>query len=213
MTNHKFTGLAIGLLLIIFTLNLAGQSLSVQDSLQFAEGMKKMAANTKTIQSNFTQEKHSSFLTMAIKSEGKFYYQKENKIRWEYNKPYEYTIILSGGSVMINDGGRKSEYDMAGNKIFEEINSVMIATVSGDITDSERFNVSMKKEGKLLQVTLHPKQKQISQILSQIILYISPKDYTVTSLKMVEPNNDYTFIKFMEQRINESIPANTFSFN
>ena len=63
----------------------------------------KVASSIETIKSRFVQEKHLSFMTEAIVSEGLFRFKKENQLRWEYTQPFEYLILFNGDKIIIKD--------------------------------------------------------------------------------------------------------------
>ena len=202
------------ILLAVTAINIVGvhaQQISTADSIQLMHGLQEMAESLKTIQSDFYQEKHLSFMKAPIRSTGKFYYQKQNHIRWEYVDPYKYIIVLSDGNIQINDAGKQSEFNMSGSKIFEEINAILVATVSGDISNNNRFLATLGKSENNWKVTLKPSQKEISAMLSTIVLYISPDKYHVQSIKMIEPNNDFTLISFNNQKFNAPLPQHIFT--
>ena len=55
------------------------------------------SAQTSTITCDFTQEKHLEYLDETIISKGKFWFKKENRLRWEYMTPFKYLILLTNG--------------------------------------------------------------------------------------------------------------------
>ena len=61
----------------------------VSDVADLKAKMQKTAANVSSIQSDFTQEKYVSAMGNSMKSSGKFYYQKENKVKLEYLAPFK----------------------------------------------------------------------------------------------------------------------------
>ena len=59
------------------------------------------ASGIKTMQCDFVQTKHLKMLNDKLVSKGKMYYQKSDKLRWEYVSPYAYTFILNADKVLL----------------------------------------------------------------------------------------------------------------
>lgn len=172
--------------------------------------LNKMAESLTTIQSDFIQQKHMSYLSVTLESKGKFWYKKDNNMRWEYVSPYTYLIIISDGKVMIDDGGKNSEFKVKGNKIFEQINEILVSSVRGNIMSDERFDVTLFQSNEFFMVKLLPKSPEIKEVISEMYMYFDKKTTSVAKIKMVEKSGDFTLINFENRKINEPIPASTF---
>src|SRR3954464_4806634 len=72
----------------------------VKNVQSFRESLSKVNSTIETISSDFLQTKNLSLLAEKIKSKGKFYYKKEDKVRIEYLTPYSYLLVMSGGQMM-----------------------------------------------------------------------------------------------------------------
>ena len=87
--------------------------------------LKKQAKETTSFIASFTQEKYVSFMKKPQLSDGVFYYQQADKMRWEQQKPSEYILLINGDKVRIKSNGK--EENLKGvNKIMSKINSLMI---------------------------------------------------------------------------------------
>mgnify|MGYP003089276668 FL=1 len=62
------------------------------------------AASVRTMKCDFTQVKQLSFMNDKVTSEGRMYYKKANKIRWEYTQPYAYVFSTDGTTVHMTSG-------------------------------------------------------------------------------------------------------------
>jgi len=96
---------------------------------KFSEATRK----TQTIEASFIQEKNLSILSEKIITKGRFMFKKEKKLRWEYTEPFHYLIILNNGLILIQDEEKKSKIDIRNNKMFAEINSIIIGCVQGNL--------------------------------------------------------------------------------
>ena len=96
----------IVLFIIIFSTSLMADSLNVSKMKNidnFVKLAKEISFGTHSIKCEFTQQKHLSFISETIISKGVFCYKKENLLRWEYNDPFEYIIVINDSEIFIKD--------------------------------------------------------------------------------------------------------------
>ncbi len=182
----------------------------IEDIDGFRSSMTEASANTNTIISDFEQLKHLSFLEEDVESRGTFFFQKENKLRWEYTNPFFYLIIFNKDTVMIRDENKTNVYDAASGKMFRQINEIMLSMVSGTILDSDDFEFEYYENPSSYKLELTPQDENMKEFLSKIRLFINTKDYSVDELYMIEKSGDYTRIRFINKRLNEEIPQHIF---
>jgi len=171
----------------------------------------EVSASTNSINSQFIQEKNLSFIKEKIISKGILLYQKPDKLRLEYAEPFTYILIMNGGRMMTDNGGKKSEYDLKSNKMFSEINNLIISSVKGNILDNPDFKSAIYENAEIIFINLTPLNKELNKYIKTIGLYISKKDYNVSELQITEQSDDYTLIRFTNKVINEEIPPASFN--
>lgn len=171
----------------------------------------EVSASTNSINSQFIQEKNLSFIKEKIISKGILLYQKPDKLRLEYAEPFTYILIMNGGRMMTDNGGKKSEYDLKSNKMFSEINNLIISSVKGNILDNPDFKSAIYENAEIIYINLTPLNKELNKYIKTIGLYISKKDYNVSELQITEQSDDYTLIRFTNKVINEEIPPASFN--
>lgn len=182
----------------------------MEDVESFRNSMITASEQTLSIASDFEQMKHLSFLEEDVKSRGIFYFQKENKLRWEYSQPFFYLIIFNNDTVLIQDENKTNIYDAASGKMFRQINEIMLSMVSGSILESTDFDFEYFENPSSYKLELTPLDENMKEFLSKIRLFINKNDMTVDELLMLEKSGDYTRIRFINKRLNEEIPQNTF---
>ncbi len=184
----------------------------VQDIEKAQSELSKLSKNTTSVQSQFIQEKHLSFLTENIISRGEFYFKSPDKLRWEYSEPFEYIIVFNNQNIFIKDEAKISTFDTESNKMFSEINHMMIGTIQGDLfTDSERFDVKYFESSSQYLLELEPKLTEMRSMLKTIKIYIDKSDVSVAKIKMIESSDDYTSIDFRHRKLNQTIDDNKFT--
>lgn len=190
-----------------------GQFSPMQDVAKFRSGISDMAASTTSIKASFKQEKFLSMLSNKINSEGIILFKKPNLLKWSYNTPFEYTIVLNGKEIIIKDQGSTSSFDIGSSQTFKQINELIINSVQGNILDEERFSIEYLEGKDLYLAKLIPKEAQLKNFITGIDIYFDKKDYSVSQVKLSESEGDYTLISFFNKKMNENISNDNFSLN
>lgn len=174
------------------------------------EGVKAMAANTTSITTAFKQEKHISILTKPLKSEGQMYFKKPDMLKWAYTSPYDYAIIFKAETIIINDEGKVSNFDLSASKSFMEINQIIVNSVSGNILQEEQFDIQYLSSSKYYLAKMEPKAEQLKSYIAVIEVYIDKNDFTVSKIKLIEKGGDYTLIDFYDKSLNTDVSDEIF---
>ena len=183
---------------------------ALNDISGFKEKMNVASSTIQSINSDFVQLKHLSFLEEDVESKGMFFFQKENKLRWEYSDPFFYLIIFSNDTVLIQDDHKANIYDAASGRMFREINDIMLSMVNGSILESDNFTFEYFENTSAYKLELTPLDANMKEFLRTIRLFINKNDHTVDELYMIERSGDYTRIQFINKQLNEDIPQHTF---
>ncbi len=177
------------------------------------EKLLAQSKKTNSIISDFTQKKHITYIDEIIEAKGKFWFRKENNLRWEYTSPYQYIIAIYRGKFFIKDDGKVSEYDIESNKAFRQVNNLIVKSVRGTLLEGNEFQVKVYENKKAYQVKLTPKDSNIKEVLNKVELYFNKSDLSIFKVKMIESEQDYTTISFHNRKINEEVPSNVFIIN
>lgn len=173
--------------------------------------IKTYTSETNSIKSDFIQEKHLNILEEVLISEGYFIFQKENNILWEYRHPIDYAIIVYDGKFIIRDVDKLSEFNIESNRMFKEINNMIITSVSGNFLNNPDFEASYFENNEFYLVNLIPVKPEVKEMLSEIEIYFDKKDISVSKVKFIEPGDDFTLIKFFNKEFNQPIPEQVFN--
>ncbi|MEN8121054.1 MAG: outer membrane lipoprotein carrier protein LolA [Bacteroidota bacterium] len=203
------------LFLLIISLNSFSQEkfYPVKSIKELEQKLNASSAKINTITSDFKQEKHLAFLNDIIITKGKFWFKKENKLRWEYTSPFKYMIVINNGKFIIKDEDKINEYDINSNKAFQEVNNLIINSVRGTLLEDDKFEITAFKNSSTYLISLIPKDSEMRKVLNKIELYFDISDLNINKVKMIENEEDYTIISFINRKLNEDILANTFIIN
>ncbi len=192
----------------ITSLSVFGQDVdmkAVKDTVAFKNKLKEASANTSTIDCDFTQKKHLSFMAEDITTTGHFSFKKERKIRWEYKKPYSYIVVINGNDIYLKDDDKTSHFDAKSNKMFQGINDMMVGIVKGDLFTKGDFKSTYFENEKYFFVKMIPIKGEMKNYMKSIDVYFDKKDMTVVKLKLTETSDDYTYIEYSNKTINKPL--------
>jgi outer membrane lipoprotein-sorting protein len=187
-----------------------GQEPVIKDPSKLIEQVNLFSLKTTSITADFTQAKDMSFMEEQVISSGKFYFEKEKKLRWEYTVPFAYTIILNGERIRLIDEGKVKDFDASASRMFLEISNVMTGLVNGTLLNSEQFSTTWYEATGHYLAKLVPASTAMKDYLSGIELKLNKTDFSVEELKMFEKSGDFTHIIFRNKKLNEAIPVDIF---
>jgi len=185
----------------------------MKDIAGFKERLSRTGSSTKTIESDFVQEKHLEMMSEKIVSKGKFYFKKEGRMRWEYTNPINYIIAMNGNDIFIKNEKKINKFDLNSNQAFKEISNIMLAASSGNILDSKEFQPQFFDSKDFYVVKLQPVNPKMKDFLSQLNIYFNKADLSVAKTELIEQNGDKTIVEFKNKKINKPIPDEIFKLN
>jgi len=183
----------------------------VADFATFKTAFAAATQKTNSIKSDFVQEKNLSMLSEKIVSKGKFWFKKESQVRMEYNHPYQYLMILNKDKVFVKDGQKENKISTKSNKIFQQINKIMIDCMQGTALNNPDFKTRVFESKNSSLVELIPVTKGLKELFKTITVVVDKKDYSVISIEMQELSGDNTIIRFSNKELNATIPDALFT--
>src|ERR1700710_921756 len=159
-----------------------------------------------SIKSDFTQEKNLSMLSEKITSQGKFWFKKDSRVRMEYNKPFQYLMIINKDKVFVKDGQKQNTISTKSNKLFQQINKITVDCVQGTVLTNPDFSTRIFENKNAYLVELSPVSKNLKDFFKTIVVIVDKKDYSVTNIEMNENSGDNTIIHFVNKEMNTNIP-------
>ena len=178
---------------------------------QLTQAVSKAHQQLKTLSANFTQEKTSTLFTEKMVQKGIFCYQSPKQLRWEYKSPKPLTLLFDDTKVTVLT--EKGAIDNP-NKMLNELGKMIINTINGsNMNDNSNFTISFMKNGQDGSYTavLTPTNKKIKANYSSIRIILNGKDYLAEKVILNESNGDVTTIVFSNKKVNQPIPANSFT--
>lgn len=184
---------------------------AVKDVAAFRQAFSRESGKIQSIESGFRQEKVLSALTETIQSTGQFWFKRANKVRIEYKSPFSYVMVLNGDKMLVRDGEKQTQVNVRSNKLFQQVNRIMIDCVQGTILDSKDFTSKVFENGENYLLELTPTSKGLREFFQIIYLTVRKADYVASSIEMNEPGGDKTTIFFVDRKLNNPIADAVFN--
>jgi outer membrane lipoprotein-sorting protein len=185
----------------------------VSDISGFKKKFNDESAKIKSISSNFEQEKELTILSEKIISKGEFRFKRENKIRIEYLDPFYYLMIINGDKMIIKDDQNETTMNVRSNKLFQQVNNIMVESVNGTIIDNEDFSVRIFEDASRYLMEMTPVDKTLKGFFNTILIYADKESFSVTQILMNESSGDTTLIKFVNRNLNAQLSDEIFTLN
>lgn len=163
-----------------------------------------------SIKSDFVQEKIMSMLTERIVSRGEFTFKRTDKVRIEYKTPYSYLMIINGNQMFSKDGSRVSKVNVSSNKMFRQVNRIIVDCVQGTILYNKDFASKIFENESLYLLELAPQTKTLRDFFQLIRIQIEKKDYSVSVIELNEQGGDKTIMRFSNKIFNQTISDEIF---
>jgi outer membrane lipoprotein-sorting protein len=186
---------------------------AVADITKFKTDFAAASLKTNAIKADFVQEKNLSMLSEKITSKGKFWYKKESRVRMEYSSPYQYLMILNKDKVYVKDGQKENKISTKSNKMFQQINKIMIDCMQGTALNNTDFKTLVFENKNTSLVALTPVAKGLKDLFKVINVIVDKKDFSVTSIEMQELSGDNTIIRFTNKELNAALADSLFTIN
>jgi len=171
--------------------------------------LRKTSSATHSIQASFKEEKYLSVLKEPEHSSGLFYYQKNDKMRWEQKKPGSYIILINGDKLRIQEGGKEKNVAQAG-RMAVQIKELMIGLVNGDFQQNRAFSQACMESADQYMIVLTPVNRRLKNIYSKITLVFSRTSLRLKELTFFEKSGDKSLMKFHQEKFNEPIDNSLF---
>lgn len=181
------------------------------DLSRFKEQFTATAQKTTSIKSDFVQEKNLGMLAEKITSKGKFWFKKDNMVRMEYTQPSKYLMIINKDNILVKDEQKENKINAGSNKLFRQINRIIVDCVQGSILGNPDFKVKVFENKSNYLIELSPLSKGIKDFFKSINISVDKKDNSVSTIDMQEPSGDNTTIRFINREINVNLPDALFA--
>lgn len=185
---------------------------TVRDEQSFRRELAAKTSAVSSIQTKFVQEKYMSVFSSTVKSDGRFFWQKDGgKICLDYQAPAKYSITIAGDKIKTVTNGRATVISAKGNPMMDQMGTLISACMTGNISAiGAGFRTSVQESASDYRLTIIPQSQTVRSYISKMEIHLDKSDMSVNRLVMYENGTDYTAYIFSEKKFNEKIPASVF---
>ena len=112
---------------------------------------------------------------------------------------------------MVKDGQKENKISAKSNKLFQQINRMMVDCVQGTALSNPDFTITVFENTGSCLIELSPVTKGMKDYFKNINIIVAKKDYSVNKLEMYEQSGDNTIISFINKELNVAIPDALFA--
>lgn len=200
-----------GILLSIVALTATAQDLKPLAATDPAlASLKKTLAAMQSIQGKIRQEKSFAFLEDKLVSTGSFSYKKENRLRWQFNEPIDYIILIKENSMRLREDGKEKQYKGV-DKILSQVKEIILGCIDGSIISNPNYKTVFFASPTALKIDLQPKDKRLREFIQRIEVEFEKKDTRLKSVLLTDPSGDITRILFSDIRVGQPINESAFT--
>jgi len=167
---------------------------------------------TNDFEANFIQEYIGKVMRQPNKGEGKVYFKKKGKMRWDYNVPNQ-KLISDGHTLWYYQPEEKQVLVSDVSRVLKEKTPLAFLAGEGNLgRDFKLLNlnesVSQKEDNYVVE--LAPKEPLAT--LSKLILTVDKKSYTVLQADVFDGLGNVTRTRFIEIKTNVGLSNSFFHF-
>lgn len=172
--------------------------------------LKSSLAKMQRISGEIEQEKSFAFLNNKLVSKGRFYFQQENKLRWDFNEPIEYIILINENSMRLKEEGEEKKYKGM-NQILRQVKEIILGCIDGSIMNNPSYKTAFSRSKDLIRIQLEPKAKNLREFIQQIEVEFTIDGSILRNVTLTDPSGDLTNIKFSNVQANTQIDESLFA--
>lgn len=190
------------------------QAQTIKDA-DFAILEKINQANIKhtSMTSDFDQVKHLPILGEDIKSKGKLYYGKPEKMALWYTDPEGDLMLINEDRCVMVASGKKREVSAKANAKMRGMKNILTASLQGGMLQMGANKVVCSEDAKNYIVTADIDSKVNKSNIKKVIVHYAKSDLTLSVLKTEEADGSYTEYTLKNKVMNQAIDEKHFTPN
>ncbi|MDJ0783180.1 MAG: outer membrane lipoprotein carrier protein LolA [Desulfosarcinaceae bacterium] len=158
----------------------------------------------RTVQSDFTQEKHLPILQRPLVSKGRFAYEAPGNLRWEYHAPARSILLMQGGETrrFLESQGRLVPDRSAGLAAMSVVMDQITAWLQGRFDTNQSFAAELVPGG---TIVLTPTAAGMAKMIHRIELQLAAQPGAIDMVTIYEDEAAFTRLKFHNLRLNHPL--------
>jgi len=172
----------------------------------------KAATKVTTLKSDFVQERHLDMLEDVLISKGRFYYKKQDRLRWELTNPVSSGFAVNGKQAKRWDGksGRSQTFEVYQVPFIKLFTDQVFAWATADFKQLQKDYQITVLGNAPVDLKLVPTRSQEKKFLSHFRIAFTADNSHVNAVEVHETGGDFTRIRFFNAIINTPLPDTLF---
>ncbi len=201
------------LLIVLGCFPLRAKAVSQTDSLaDVFVRLQSAAAKTRSIASDFVQEKQLAIFSETLKSKGRFFYRQPDQLRWELLTPVASGFVLNGqqGQRWNSLSRETRSFAIATDPMMGIVARQLLAWARVDMTWlQKRYRIELL-DTQPIRLKLLPRDQGEAGFIEQLQILFAADRSHVVEVEMFEKGGDKTRLRFTNVRINQPLTEETF---
>ena len=188
-----------------------GQNMSEEKDRIFSQ-IAKAAIKVTSLESDFVQERHLSMLEDVLISRGRFYFKKQDRLRWELTKPVSSGFAVSGKKAKRWDAksGRTEAFKVYQVPFIKLFTDQVFAWATADFKKLQKNYKIRVLSNSPVDLKLVPIRSQEKKYLAHFRIAFTADASHVNTVEVHESGGDFTRIRFFNTIINTPLPNTLF---
>ena len=176
------------------------------------EAIQRESAKISSVSARFTQSKHMKILAKPLVSQGRFYFQAPDSVRWEYTSPVKSVLLMTKSGIRRYTLGSRGFVEEARGSL--PAMQIVLTEISrwsqGQFNANEHFSAELQG-GKEAKIVLSPREKGVAEMISRIVITLAQdRPGIIKSVQIFENKGNYTLFEFHDVKINDKIGESLF---
>lgn len=174
--------------------------------------IEKTVSAIHAVTSEFRQERRLAMLKEPVVSTGRFYYEKPDRLRWEFLTPDQSGFFINGKIAKQWKGKDSSPetFDLQQNPVINLIVDQLLAWTKADFAWIEkRYIISVAKENPIV-LKLVPRSSREKKYIDRILVSFEEDTNYTNAVDIIEKGGDSTHIGFSNMIVNSLPPQELF---
>lgn len=185
-----------------------GQKGQTEEALQIADKVQETYDNVQDFSAKFTQEYRSASMDSTRTSEGRVFFKKPGKMRWDYAQPDERYMISDGKSLWVYEPEFAQYYSEA-LESSQLPSALRFLMGEGNLRDEFAIRIR-SQDNKKITLELVPKER--SSQFSRLHFVVDAKDYNVLEVTVLDALGNTNTLRFQNVKQNAGLPDKGFDF-
>ena len=170
------------------------------------------ASQVETLTSEFTQEKHLRMLDKVLISKGRFFYKRDNRLRWELKDPVVSGFAVNGDYAARWDGQTDlpQRFNVSRVPFIKIFSGQVFSWAKADFERLQKQYHILVLSDEPVDLKLNPKFDREKKFLDHLRIVFAANAGHVRTVEVHEPDGDFTAIRFFNTQINSPLPDSLF---